>query len=166
MSCWVSGSLRMCSFLLFDLGAAACRVDRARRGNVCLQDQAKACSPTDQPVRRFKDGLGTNMTMKTFFIYISHHVRSMSSCEKHGVASPPWGASSGGHDSCQPARSAATYTSSRGGARCHGAALSVSKFQRGAARQSTATSKAGFLLNFSSAALETKAESEPPTILS
>ena len=33
-------------------------VDRARRGNVCLEDQAKACSPTDQPVRKFKDGLG------------------------------------------------------------------------------------------------------------
>ena len=43
------------------------RVDRARRGNVCLADQAKACSPTDQPVRKFKDGLGINMTMKTFF---------------------------------------------------------------------------------------------------
>ena len=32
-------------------------VDRARRGNVCLEDQAKACSPTDQPVRKIKDGL-------------------------------------------------------------------------------------------------------------
>ena len=64
------------------------RVDRARRGNVCLEDQAKACSPTDQPVRKFKDGLGINMTMKTFFsktfffnhhtsCNISHHVRSM-----------------------------------------------------------------------------------------
>ena len=30
--------------------------------------QAKACSPTDQPVLKFKDGLGINMTMKTFFI--------------------------------------------------------------------------------------------------
>ena len=30
--------------------------------------QAKACSPTDQPVRKFKDGLGINMTMKTFII--------------------------------------------------------------------------------------------------
>ena len=45
------------------------------------------------------------------------------------------------------------------------AALSASKFRRGAARQSAATSMAGFLFNFSSAAveLETKAESEPPT---
>ena len=32
-----------------------------------MQDQAKACSPTDQPVRKFKDGLGINMTMKDFF---------------------------------------------------------------------------------------------------
>ena len=39
--------------------------------------------------------------------------------------------------------------------------------RRGAARQSAATPMAGFLLNFSSAALEleTKAESEPPTSL-
>ena len=29
--------------------------------------QAKACSPTDQPVQKFKDRLGINMTMKTFF---------------------------------------------------------------------------------------------------
>ena len=28
----------------------------------------------------------------------------MASCEKHGVASPPRGARSGGHDSCQAAR--------------------------------------------------------------
>ena len=28
--------------------------------------QAKACSPTDQPVRKFEDSLGINMTMKTF----------------------------------------------------------------------------------------------------
>ena len=34
------------------------RVDRARCGNVCYQ--VKACSPTDQPVRKFKDGLGIN----------------------------------------------------------------------------------------------------------
>ena len=31
-----------------------------------MQDQAKACSPTDQPVRKFKDGLGINVTMKPF----------------------------------------------------------------------------------------------------
>ena len=45
------------------------RVDRARRDNVCLEDQTKACSPTDQPVRQFKDGLGINMTMKTLFTF-------------------------------------------------------------------------------------------------
>ena len=60
MSWWVSGSLRTCSFLFFGLGAAAFRVDRARRGNVCLEDQAKACSPTDQPIRKFKDSSGIN----------------------------------------------------------------------------------------------------------
>ena len=38
--------------------------------------------------------------------------------------------------------------------------------QCGAARQSAATSMAGFLSNFSSAAVETKAESEPSTSLS
>ena len=45
------------------------RVDRARHRNVCL---SKACSPTDQPVRKFKDGLGINMTMKTFFTLTYH----------------------------------------------------------------------------------------------
>ena len=34
-----------------------------------MQDQAKACSPTDQPVRKFKYGLGINMTMKIFFTF-------------------------------------------------------------------------------------------------
>ena len=64
MPMWVGGSLRTCSFLFFGLGAAAFKVDRPRRGNVCLEDQAKACSPTDQPVRKFKHSLGINMTMK------------------------------------------------------------------------------------------------------
>ena len=45
-------------------------------------------------------------------------------------------------------------TRSRGGARCHGAALSASKFLRSAARQSAATSMAGFLVNCSSAAVQ------------
>ena len=57
------------------------RADRAWRGNVCLEDQAKACSPTDQPVRKFKDSLGTKMTMKTFLRLCfnkSHHVRSIA----------------------------------------------------------------------------------------
>ena len=34
--------------------------------------QAKAGSPTDQPVPKFKDGLGINMTMKTFFTSTYH----------------------------------------------------------------------------------------------
>ena len=66
------------------------------------------------------------------------------------MASPPRGARSGGHDSCQAARTAATCTWSRGGARCHGAALSASKFRRGSARHSAATSIAAFLVNCSS----------------
>ena len=37
---------------------------------------------------------------------------------------------------------------------CHGAALSASKFRRGAARQSAATSMAGFLVNCSSPAVQ------------
>ena len=70
------------------------------------------------------------------------------------MASPPRSARSGGHDSCQAARTAATCTRSRGGARCHGAAQSASKFRRGTARQSAAKSMAGFLVNCSSAAVE------------
>ena len=34
--------------------------------------QAKSCSPTDQPVRKFKDSLGINMTMKTFCTLTCH----------------------------------------------------------------------------------------------
>ena len=35
-----------------------------------MHDQAKACSPTDQPVRNFiNDGLGINMTTKTSFTF-------------------------------------------------------------------------------------------------
>ena len=60
---WVGGSLRTCSFLFFGLGASAFRVDRARRGNVCIEDQAKACSHTDQPVRKYKYSSGINMTV-------------------------------------------------------------------------------------------------------
>ena len=32
-----------------------------------MQDQAKPCSPTDQPVRKFKDSLGINMTENFFY---------------------------------------------------------------------------------------------------
>ena len=36
-----------------------------------MQDQAKACSPTDQPVRKFKDGLAvsyTHLTLPTILL--------------------------------------------------------------------------------------------------
>ena len=107
---WVVRSLRTCSFLFFGLGAAAFRVDRARRGNVCLEDQAKACSPTDQPVRKFKDSSGINMTMKTFLHSGQGDIWVPVQQYNHGVASPPRGARSSGHESCQAARTAATYT--------------------------------------------------------
>ena len=32
-----------------------------------MQDHAKACSPTDQPVRKFQDGLGINMTENVLY---------------------------------------------------------------------------------------------------
>ena len=69
MSWWVGGSLRACSFFFFGPGAAAFRVDRARRGNLRLEDHAKACSPTDQPVRKIKDSSGIDVSMKTFFTF-------------------------------------------------------------------------------------------------
>ena len=128
-------------------GFAVIRLELIEPGKETCVYQAKAWSPTDQPVRKFKDGLGISMTMNTFFTL---HI---TSCEKHGVASPPRGARSGGHDSCQAARRAAICAWSRGGARCQGAALSASKFRRGAARQSATTSMAGFLVNSSSAAV-------------
>ena len=43
----------------YSLEAASCQ----------MHDQAKACSPTDQPVRKIEDGLGINMTMKTLFTF-------------------------------------------------------------------------------------------------
>ena len=37
--------------------------------------QAKSCSPTDQPVRKFEDGLVVNMTMKIFFtLHATYHI--------------------------------------------------------------------------------------------
>ena len=75
-----------------------------------MQDQTKACSPTDQPVRKFKGSLGINMTMKTFFTFRRDDNLVPVQQYKHGVGSPPRGARSGGHDSCQAARTAATYT--------------------------------------------------------
>jgi len=65
------------------------------------------------------------------------------------VGSPPRGARSDGHDSCPAARTATTFTRSRGGARGDGAELSASTFRRGASTQSAAMSIAGFLVNCS-----------------
>ena len=131
-------------------GFAVIRLELIEQGAVTCVYQAKACSPTDQPVRIFKDGLGINMTMKNLLYFnISHHVRSIA---WSGV-SAEWCPQRRGHDSCQAARTAASCTLSRGGARCHGAALSASKFGRGAAMQSAATSMAGFLVNCTSAAV-------------
>ena len=58
-------------------------------------------SPTDQFVRKLKDGLGINMTMIKFFFFVP-----VQQC-KPEVEFPPRGARSGGHDSCQAARTAA-----------------------------------------------------------
>ena len=53
------------------------RVDRARRGNVCLSSQGMLSYRSACP--EIKDGLGINMTMKTFFTL---HIIS---CEKHSM---------------------------------------------------------------------------------
>ena len=47
-------------------GFAVSRLELIEPGAETCVYQAKSCSPTDQPVRKFKDGLGINMTMKTF----------------------------------------------------------------------------------------------------
>ena len=51
---------------------AVIRLELIEPGAATCVYQAKACSPTDQPVRKFKDGLGINMTMKTFFTLTYH----------------------------------------------------------------------------------------------
>ena len=53
-------------------GFAVIRLELIEPGAETCVYQAKACSPTDQPVRKFKDGLGINMTMKTFFTLTYH----------------------------------------------------------------------------------------------
>ena len=58
-------------------GFAVIRLELIEPGAETCVYQAKSCSPTDQPVRKFKDGLGVYMTMKTFF---SLHI---TSCGKH-----------------------------------------------------------------------------------
>ena len=53
-------------------GFAVIRLELIEPGAPTCVYQAKACSPTDQPVRKFKDGLGINMTMKNFFTLTYH----------------------------------------------------------------------------------------------
>ena len=60
-------------------GFAVVRLEFIEPGAETCVYQAKSCSPTDQPVRKFKDGLGVNMAMKTFFTL---HI---TSCEKHST---------------------------------------------------------------------------------
>ena len=59
-------------------GFAVIRLELIEPGAETCVYQAKACSPTDQPVRKFKDGLGINIIMKPSLLYISHHVRSIA----------------------------------------------------------------------------------------
>ena len=49
-------------------GFAVIRVELIEPSAEMCVYQAKACSPTDQPVRKFKDGLGINITMKIFLL--------------------------------------------------------------------------------------------------
>ena len=51
------------------VGFAVIRLELIEPGAETYVYQAKACSPTDQPVRKFRYGLGINMTMKTSFTY-------------------------------------------------------------------------------------------------
>ena len=59
-------------------GFAVIRLELIEPGAETCVYQAKACSPTDQPVRQFKDGLGINKAIKTFFTL---HI----TCEKHSM---------------------------------------------------------------------------------
>ena len=103
-----------------------------------------------------KDGLGINMTMKTFFTFqtvIFWCPYSITSMEWGGLRRvvPAAAVTTHAKPHAQPQLARDLYI---GGARCHGAALSASKFRRGAARQSAATSMAEFLVNCSSAAVQ------------
>ena len=53
-------------------GFAVIRLELIEPGAETCVYQAKACSPTYQTVRKFKNGLGINMTMKTFFTLTYH----------------------------------------------------------------------------------------------
>ena len=130
-------------------GFAVIRLELIKPGAATCVYQAKACSPTHQPVQKCKDGLGINMTMKTFFLL--HHI---ASCEKHSME---WRLRR-----VVPAATVTTHAKPHAQQfprdlkverAANAAALSASKFRRGAAMQSAATSMAGFLVNCSSAAV-------------
>ena len=59
-------------------GFALIRLELIEPGAKTCVYHAKACSPTDLPVRNLKDGSGINMTMKPSLLYISHYVRSIA----------------------------------------------------------------------------------------
>ena len=51
-------------------GFAVIRLELAEADEeTCLVDQVNSPSPTDQPVRKFKDGLAISMTMKKLFAF-------------------------------------------------------------------------------------------------
>ena len=58
-------------------GFAVIRLELIEPGAETCVYRAKSCSPTDQPVWKFKDGLVVYMTMETFFTL---HI---TLCEKH-----------------------------------------------------------------------------------
>ena len=60
-------------------GFAVIRIELIEPGAETCVYRDKACSPTDQPVRKFTDGLGISMTMKTT---VTLHI---TSCEKHST---------------------------------------------------------------------------------
>ena len=63
----------------FRPGFAVIRLELIEPGAETCDYQAKSCSPTDQPVRKYKEGLGVNITMKIFFTL------QITSCEKHST---------------------------------------------------------------------------------
>ena len=56
----------------FRAGFGVIRLELIEPGAVTCVYQAKACPPTDRPVRQFKHSLGINMTMKSFFTSTYH----------------------------------------------------------------------------------------------
>ena len=97
-----------------------------------VQPQKSRVRACDQPVRKFKDGLGIS---KLSLLSGQSDILLPVQQYRHGVESPPRGSRSSSTYSCLAARTAATCEGYRGEARCHGAALPTSKFRRRALRQ-------------------------------